>query len=217
MRISSQATPCLRRLAAATAVLALSGFQAFAHILSITSDVPLTITTPAAGSFVTSDFLITYGLEPGIAFDEVQNFTLPIALPTDTGVVIAAGTVVDSQYLAFNSTDDYVQMTTMTFDGAVLGIEFKDSGDLGLSDLLGLPTLSYNSGCIDCGYEAAEADTAAFAGNTATFNSYFSGPGDFARIITVPPTTVPEPATLALFGTALIVLGTSRGRKPKTA
>jgi hypothetical protein len=68
---------------------------------------------------------------------------------------------------------------------SMTGIEFEAGGDLGFSDFLGLPILSYNSECGDCGYEASESDMATFTGNTALFKSYFSGPGDFARIITV--------------------------------
>jgi PEP-CTERM motif len=170
-------------------------------IVSITSNVSVNQTTPAPGSTVGANFLITLGLTPGLAFDEQQNVVLGSSLATDTGT-IAAGTLVSSYFVAFNVLNAALesQSTTITFSTPALGIVFLDGSTAwAASDFLGLPTLNYQEDpgvCPMCGYEAG--DTATFSGDQAFLNSGFSEPGDFARIITAGSTTVPEPGSLTL-------------------
>jgi hypothetical protein len=178
-------------------------------IVSISSNVTVNQTTPAPGSTVGGNFLISLGLTPGLAFDEQQNVVLGSSLATDTGT-IAAGTVVSSYFVAFNlpiSSGGATQSSTVTFSNAVLGIVFMNSSSgWAASDFLGLSTLHYQEDpgvCPGCGYEAGE--TATFSGNQAFLNSSFSQPGDFARIITAGSTTVPEPGSLMLLCLGLAV------------
>jgi PEP-CTERM motif len=191
-------------IAAIGALLDLAGY-ADAHIVSISSNLTVPFMAPPAGTNVTSNFLITIGETPALAFDEQQNGTLATPLVTDTGT-IPAGTVVDSQYVAFNAVTRFNQNTTVTLDGTVLGLAYLDVGtgvpSLGASDFLGLPGLTYIDNCDQCGYEPG--DTATFSGNQVFLSSNFGEPGDFARIISaaVPP-PVPEPSSVALLGVAL--------------
>jgi hypothetical protein len=179
-------------------------------IVSITSNVTVNLTTPAPGSTVGGDFLITLGLTPGLAFDEQQNVVLGSSLVTDTGT-IAAGTLVSSYFIAFNlpvSSGGATQSTTITFANPVLGIVFENgSSAWAATDFLGLPTLNYQEDptvCSGCGYEAGE--TATFSGGQAFLNSSFSEPGDFARIITAGSiTAAPEPGSLTLLCVGLVV------------
>ena len=178
-------------------------------IVSISSNVTVNQTTPAPGSTVGGDFLITLGLTPGLAFDEQQNVVLGSSLATDTGT-IAAGTVVSSYFVAFNlpiSSGGATQLTTVTFSNPVLGIVFMNgSSAWAASDFLGLSTLNYQEDpgvCPACGFEPGE--TANFSGNQAFLNSSFTEPGDFARIITAGSTTVPEPGSLTLLCLGLAV------------
>ena len=163
----------------------------------------LTVVTPPSGANITSDFVITYGLPAQIIFNERQSVTLASPLVTDTGT-IAAGTVVDSQFFAVNSDAEAVVDTSATFDGKVLGIIYLDSSsNYTPSDFLGLSTLLYNESCGNCGFESG--DTASFSGNTASFHTDYSVPGDFARVITLAsPSTTPEPSSLVLIGAGLL-------------
>jgi hypothetical protein len=175
-------------------------------IVSITSNLTVNQTTPAPGSTVGGNFLVTLGLTPGLAFDEQQNVVLGSSLATDTGT-IAAGTVVSSFFVAFNSLGGATQSTRVTFSNPVLGIVFMDgSSAWATNDFLGLSTLNYQEDpgvCPSCGYEPGE--TATFSEDIAFLNSSFSVPGDFARIITAGSTTVPEPGSLTLLCLGLAV------------
>jgi hypothetical protein len=181
-------------------------------IVGITSNVTVNQTTPAPGSTVGADFLVTLGLAPGLAFDEQQNVVLGSSLATDTGT-IAAGTLVSSFFVAFNATTGLTQSTTITFSKPVLGIVFMNgSSAWDTSDSLGLSTLNYQEDpahCPACGYEPGE--TATFSGNQAFLNSGFSVPGDFARIITAgSPTPEPGSSTLFCLGLAVLLLRTRK-------
>jgi hypothetical protein len=200
----------LAALATIGALLGMAG-SADAHIVSISSNLAVPTMAPPAGTNVTANFLITIGETPALAFDEQQNVTLAAPLVTDTGT-IPAGTVVDSQYVAFNNLTVLNQTTTVTLDGMVLGLAYVDVGagvpSLGASDFLGLPSLTYNDNCDECGYELDQGDTASFSGNQVFLSSSFSEPGDFARIISAVPAApaVPEPTSLALVASALFTM-----------
>jgi PEP-CTERM motif len=199
---------CLRMLLLVAMCAVVCGSARADGIVNITSNVTVNQTTPAPGSTVGANFLITLGLTPGLAFDEQQNVVLSSSLANDTGT-IAAGTVVSSYFVVFNVpfSEGTDQSTTITFSKPVLGIVFMDgSSAWAASDFLGLSTLNYQDNatvCPSCGYEAGE--TATFAGDQAFLNSGFSVPGDFARIITAGNTTVPEPGSLTLLCLGLAV------------
>ena len=199
---------CLRMLALVATCALVCGSARADGIVSITSNVTVNQTTPAPGSTVGANFLITLGLTPGLAFDEQQNVVLGSSLTTDTGT-IAAGTLVSSYFVAFNvsPSEGTTQSTRVTFSNPVLGIVFMNgSSAWAASDFLGLSTLNYQEDpgvCPACGYEPGE--TATFSGDIAFLNSSFSEPGDFARIITAGSPTVPEPGSLMLLCLGLAV------------
>ena len=158
---------------------------------------------------VGADFLVNAGSGPRqIIFGERRGITLLNDLVMDTGT-IAAGTVVDSYFFAVNAGDFTTADTSVTFDVPVLGITYKDGPDpyggggpfdplfAGSNFLGGLGTAySDFNGCTFCGFEvapSADADTASFIGNTASFHNFYSNPGDFARIVTQSTVAVPGP------------------------
>ena len=181
---------------AVAGLAAMTAASAQASIVSVgqffDSQAGLTVQTPAPGTAITADFIENNGLPDGIVFAEQQNVALAAALPLDTGGVLAAGTRVSSYFVGFDDPVGGFQHTLVNFSSKVLGIEYVDGGNLGASDVLGLPSLSYNTGCGNCGYEGGE--TATFTGNLAVFASNFSQPGDYARVLTA---AAPEPAAWA--------------------
>jgi hypothetical protein len=179
---------------AATASLAAWSSGASAHIVSTSG---LTVVSPP--SFVGSNFIIGLGLPAQLIFDEQQNVTLAAPLAFDVGGVAPAGTKVDSAFFATNSCCATLADTTATFSGKVLGVIFYDgSAGFAASDYLGAPGTTYQESpafCGSCGFEAG--DTAGFSGDTVMFHTFYSEPGDFARVITA-AATVPEPRTWAM-------------------
>jgi hypothetical protein len=158
------------------------------------------ISLPSAMT-VTADFLVNHGLLSQVIFAERQNVTLAAPLAVDTGNPIPAGTIVNSYFFIVNAFKDvlpgYPSLTSVTFDGPVLGIiyaedaNFTPSPNFATSNFLGVPGLTYQLGCFQCafesileGYPGLTPDTAGFVGNTAMFHNYYSDPGDVARIIT---------------------------------
>ncbi len=169
----------------------------------------LTVQTPSPGTTVTADFIENNHLPDGIAFAEQHDVALSKPLALDTGGTLAAGTVVSSYFVGFDDPVGGFAHVFATFDAPVLGIEYLDGGNLGPSDFLGLPSLTYNTGCANCGYEAG--DTVSFSGDTATFSPNFSQPGDYARVITA--ASVPEPATWAMLILGLGAVGVAIRRR----
>jgi PEP-CTERM motif len=192
-------------------------FSATATHAAIIGTSGLTIISPPKK--VNMNFVINQQLPHELVFDEQQNFTLSSAVNVDVGAgPIAAGTVVDSYFVAFDATRTRVT-ASLTFSTAVLGIEIHIAS-LGLTDFLGATGTVYSeASCGTCGFESN--DTAVIAGDTVSvdFSSITSTPGDYARIITAgdvhhlePPGQVPEPAALALLGAALAAAGFARYR-----
>lgn len=187
-------------LALVVAALLGGGPPAAASIINVMSNQPVHVTTPAAGTVVTTNFLVNNNLAPAIAFNEQQGVTLSTGLFTDTGV-IAAGTVVNSQYIAFNARQTHLGVTVIKVEGPVLGLEFSGFG-LGKSDFLGLSTLAYLDNCSGCGLEAGQ-DHISFSGDSVLIHNVFGSTGDFVRIISLGASsgTIPEPNVLAVIMT----------------
>ncbi len=183
---------------AAAAGLALGAGAANAGIVSTSG---LTIVTPPP--LIEGDFIIDNGLPQQLIFEEQQDVALTAPLTFDTGGTAPTGTKVSSYFTAFNSGGPVLASASATFSGRVLGIIYLDgSAGFAASDYLGAPGTTYlESSCFNCGYEPG--DTVAFSGKTATFNPFYSIPGDFARVIVA----VPEPGVWATMVLGLGVLG----------
>jgi hypothetical protein len=163
---------------------------------------------PAPSSPITADFIINQGLPSQLIFVERQNVTLGAALATDTGT-IAAGTVVNSYFFGVNALDCCTNLradTSVTFDGQVLGVVYKEdaagipSSNYALTSFLGVPGLSYfGQSCTYCGFEifgnqgGSFRDNIVVSGNTVDFHNAYSQPGDFARVVVAQPAAVPGP------------------------
>jgi hypothetical protein len=160
----------------------------------------------APPSTVGADFIINGGLQHQLIFKEQQGVVLASPLVTDTGT-IAAGTIVNSYFFAVNAAVEAIVNTSVTFSENVLGIIFQEdingllSPNFASSDFLGATGTTYNESlCLHCAFETvgqaqnpAFADAATFSGNVASFNNFYSVPGDFARIIVDDPVAVPGP------------------------
>jgi hypothetical protein len=98
---------------------------ASADIISTVGLTPIT-----APSLVTGDFAANGGLPSQLIFAEQQNVLLASPLVTDTGT-IAAGTLINSYFFAVNVIQaiPVIVDTSVTFDGDVLGIIYKDPAD----------------------------------------------------------------------------------------
>jgi hypothetical protein len=164
------------------------------------------LTVVSAPSLVTADFIVNSAgaLPAQLIFAEQQGVLLTAPLIMDTGI-IPVGTLVNSYFVAFNANIAATVDTSATFDFAVLGITFADAyndPNAGInpnfltSNFLGAVGTTYSlATCTFCGFEVPPLnnDSASFAGNTAFFHSYYSNPGDFARVITLDPQPVPGP------------------------
>jgi hypothetical protein len=160
---------------------------------------------------VKADFLVNNELPSQVIFAEQQYVTLAVPLAVDIGGPIAAGTTVNSYFFAlnlYNCCNNFLANTSVTFDGAVLGVIYLENSSSGLlspnfaaSDFLGAPNTTYHeTSCLFCAFEtflgtqqgANFDDVVSMSGNTVSFHNLYSTPGDFARIITA-PAHVPGP------------------------
>jgi hypothetical protein len=210
------------RLALATALGICAAVAAIGTAAaSIISTTGLTEISPLSLT-VTRDFLVDNGLPPQVIFAERQSVTLAAPLAVDTGSPIPAGTIVNSYFFIVNAFKDvlpgYPSLTSVTFDGPVLGIiyaedaNFTPSPNFATSNFLGVPSLTYQLGCFQCafesilnGYPGLTPDTASFVGNTAMFHNYYSDPGDVARIITA-SAPLPTPGPIVGAGLPSLIL-----------
>jgi hypothetical protein len=127
---------------------------------------------------------------------------------------IAAGTLVASHYIFFDPAGSTGQEGKVTFDSDILGI-LTSANSLLASDSLINTGVTYLNPTLR-GLEGG--DSVSIIGLSMISVDWFaSTPGDYVRVLTTfssGASAVPEPATVWLFGTALIgFVGMSRRRK----
>lgn len=152
-------------------------------------------------------------------FNERTNLALSVGLATlDTNrdaITIAAGTVVNIDYLAWDPDSAGRTRGTITFDGPILGIITTRAALLATDAQFGAAGVSYGSHRYR-GTEGAAGnnpDYWSFSGNTLTFDLYGIAPEDF-RVITAaaPAAAVPVPSAGFLLATGLGAFGAARRR-----
>lgn len=164
-------------------------------------------------------------------FNEQQGYTLTSALAIDGGSV-SAGTTVDSHMIFLNSGPGH--NTTLiehfnvnwTFSGNILGVMSSYNGSLEIasSAFLGAAGTIYPGSTFAArglenlaGCNMNVNDCYGFSGNTLNLTMRVTEPGDWIRVITQSPTSVPEPTTALLMSLGLAAFGFSAMRRRVTA
>jgi hypothetical protein len=145
-------------------------------------------------------------------FDEDQNILLTAPLTVDVGSSpIPAGTVVASHYIFFDPGPTQEVIGTVNFDSAVLGI-ITSTTTLANSDFLAHTGVNYLSPA-ERGLEAGDSVTISGT-DQILFDTVASSPGDYVRVLTAfspggateTTSAVPEPRSIVLLGSGLVVL-----------
>jgi len=164
-----------------------------------------------------------------LGWNEIQHFTLTSNLYIDrvantganyigqdaNGYYVIAGTMVSSHYFQWDpgSGSSNRVNATLNFDADIFGFIGSDANLIASDGLLGLPGYNYSQFGLR-GLENNDSTTFAPGGsNNLVDISWGAGsPGDWARLITasaptvVPPSQIPEPHALILFGLGLFGL-----------
>lgn len=166
------------------------------------------------------------------AFDEEQNINLSSNLNVDVGpnnpmgTTILAGVLVASHYVFFDPENRTTMTGYVDFDAPIVGVMTS------LSNLIASDVLQHNSvNYLAPDYRGLESNRdsisitwALIAGDNKRLEVDWRArtPGDYVRVFTefsvgAPPSTVPVPAALPLFGTGLALLGFLGWRKKRRA
>lgn len=125
------------------------------------------------------------------AFDEAQNVVLSGSVTCDNGVVLSAGSRVNSHMIFLNTVGGTFATDTQTwaFDDTIVCVmsDFTGSLEVASSPVLGAPGTTYPAAAFSArGMEGSDSYTV--SGNSITVTMSVTEPGDWIRVVTeVPP------------------------------